>query len=179
MVVMEPAAPEETGPAGTESTAGGLFESREWLDQVARDKFISEAVRGHRLEFQARPPLSLPGPVRSTPVYSKNQHLISLEVESLLQKGAVKKIKILDTGFYSNIFLVKEKDGSQRPVINLKKLNKFIKKKLFKMSTVKDVSTSLRKKDWAITIDLKDAYLHVPIYSKHRRFLRFLWQRNC
>ena len=179
MVVVDPAAPEETGPAGTESTAIGLFESREWWDRVARDEFIREAVRGHRLEFQARSPLSLPGPVRSTPVSSENQHLILLEVESLLQKGAVEKIKILDTGFYSNIFLVKKKDGSQIPVINLKKLNKFIKKKPFRMSTVKDVSTTLRKKDWAITIDLKDAYLHVPIYSKHRRFLKSLWQGNC
>ena len=56
MVVAESAAPEETGPAGTENTTEGLYESREWWDQVARDEFIREAVRGHRLEFQSRPP---------------------------------------------------------------------------------------------------------------------------
>ena len=31
------------------------------------------------------------------------------------------------------------------------------------MATLKDVSQSIRKGDWAATIDLKDAYLHVPI----------------
>ena len=31
------------------------------------------------------------------------------------------------------------------------------------MATLKDVSQSIRKGDWAATIDLKDAYLYVPI----------------
>ena len=31
------------------------------------------------------------------------------------------------------------------------------------MATLKDASQSIRKGDWAATIDLKDAYLHVPI----------------
>ena len=46
------------------------------------------------------------------------------------------------------------------------------------MASLKDVSQTLRKGDWAATIDLKDAYLHVPIASKHRRFLRFWWRGN-
>ena len=34
------------------------------------------------------------------------------------------------------------------------------------MATLKDVSQSIREEDWAATIDLKDAYLHVPIVTE-------------
>ena len=27
--------------------------------------------------------------------------------------------------------------------------------------------------DWAISIDLKDAYLHVPLHVAHKKYLRF------
>ena len=36
-------------------------------------------------------------------------------------------------GFYSNLFLVPNKYGGTRPVINLKRLNKFIPSQHFKM----------------------------------------------
>jgi hypothetical protein len=32
--------------------------------------------------------------------------------------------------------------------------------------------------DWAVSIDLKDAFFHVPIHHRHRRFLRFIWQKK-
>ena len=35
------------------------------------------------------------------------------------------------------------------------------------------VRLSLRKHDWAISLDLTDAYFHIPIHRKSRRFLRF------
>ena len=39
---------------------GHLEDNRAWRDQLARDKFVSEAVRGQRLEFDSRPSMSLP-----------------------------------------------------------------------------------------------------------------------
>ena len=41
---------------------------------------------------------------------------------------------------------------------------------------IKNVSQSLRSGDWAATMDLKDAHLHVPIAAQHRRFLWFWWK---
>ena len=51
---------------------------------------------------------------------------ISLEVENLLKKGAVEQVCPQKDQFLSNIFIVKKKDGGNRPVINLKELNQYI-----------------------------------------------------
>ena len=122
--------------------------------------------------------MSSPDPPPVLPMSREKQVVLQKEVDSLLRKGAIEKVKDSHKGFYSNLFLVSKKDGGLRPVINLSGLNLYIKKKTFRMASLKDVSQTLRRGDWAATIDLKDAYLHVPIASEHRRFLRFWWRGN-
>ena len=41
------------------------------------------------------------------------------------------------------------------------------------MDTLKTVLNLVKKRDWAISIDLKDAYFHVLIHPKHRKYPRF------
>ena len=41
------------------------------------------------------------------------------------------------------------------------------------METVKSVRQAMRLNDWAVSIDLTDAYLHVPIHHQSRKYLRF------
>lgn len=48
-----------------------------------------------------------------------------------------------------------------------------VKKLKLKMLTLKQIVTQIRSEDWFVTIDLKDAYFHVSILPKHRKFLRF------
>ena len=43
---------------------------------------------------------------------------ISLEMKNLLKKAAEKQICPYEDQFLSNIFIVKKKDGGNRPVIN-------------------------------------------------------------
>ena len=61
-------------------------------------------------------------------------------MDSLLRKGAIEKVKDSHKGFHSNLFLVSKKDGGFRPVINSSGLNLYIKKKTFRMASLKDVS---------------------------------------
>ena len=42
------------------------------------------------------------------------------------------------------------------------------------METVKSVRQAMRLNDWAVSIDLTDAYLHVPIHHQSRKYLRFV-----
>ena len=52
--------------------------------------------------------------------------LLSHEVDELLNKGAVEKIDFLPDQFLGHLFLRPKKDGSYRPVFNMKVLNQFV-----------------------------------------------------
>ena len=44
------------------------------------------------------------------------------------------------------------------------------------METPVNLGHSIQKGDWVISVDLTDAYLHVPIHQLSRKFLRFCYQ---
>ncbi|KAK5913620.1 hypothetical protein CgunFtcFv8_008136 [Champsocephalus gunnari] len=37
----------------------------------------------------------------------------------------------------------------------------------------------VRQNDWFTSVDLKDAYFHIPVYYPHRKYLRFTFQGIC
>lgn len=107
----------------------------------------------------------------------EKQKIVDLEIQALLEKGAIRRVKSLSPSYVSNIFVVPKKDGGFRPIINLKPLNRhYISAPHFRMDTVKDVSHLLRPGDFCASIDLKDAYFHIPVHKKFHRYLRFVWK---
>ena len=87
----------------------------------------------------------------------------------MLEKGAIRKAQQTPGQFVSNIFLRKKKDGTFRPVVNLKGLNEHIPYHKFKMETLKDLKDILKEGDFMIKIDLKDAYFSVPIDPQSKK----------
>ena len=65
--------------------------------------------------------------------------------------------------------------GGFRPIVNLKPLNRFVKYEHFKMENLETVRFLVRKGDWFVKLDLKDAYLTVPIQNSQKKYLRFKW----
>ncbi len=43
----------------------------------------------------------------------------------------------------------------------------------FKMLAMKTIMSQIQGGDWFVTIDLKDAYCHIQVIQRHRKFLRF------
>ena len=78
-------------------------------------------------------------------------------------------------GFYNRIFVVQKANGKWRPVIDLSTLNRFVTLTPFRMETNVSVLNAIRRDDWMVLVDLKDAYFQVPIHPASRKFLRFQW----
>ena len=99
------------------------------------------------------------------------------EIQKLLDKGAIQQVSGgTAEGYYSRIFLVPKKEGRYRPVINLRPLNNWIRCYHFKMEGIHVVKDLLLKRDYLTRIDLKDAYLTIPVHHHFHKFLRFRWQ---
>ena len=71
------------------------------------------------------------------------------------------------------MFVVPKHIGGLPPILNLKHFNHFMHIPSFKMPTLKDVLQLIQQGDYAFSIDLQDAYLHVPIGYASSSFLTF------
>ena len=95
------------------------------------------------------------------------------EVLSLLEKGAI-ELAPPSPGYYSCLFVVWKTSGSWRPVIDLTRLNCLVIQTWFKMETNQSVLCVIRRDDWMVSIDLKDAYLQILVHPDSCQFLRFV-----
>ena len=48
----------------------------------------------------------------------------------------------------------------------------------FKIETVNTVRQTILHKDWSVSLDLSDAFFHVPVHNRDRMWLRFIWRGN-
>ncbi len=132
------------------------------------------SVRLHTSVWEKSPP-----PLRRGSPDSSKQRLQGLcsttGTSSLLQKGAIEEVPQSDVerGFFSRYFLIPKRDGGLRPILDLRRLNFSLYKGKFKMLTRKTIMSQVQGGDWFVTIDLKDAFFHIQVIQRHRRFLRF------
>ena len=139
-------------------------------EKVTKDKWVLSVVKnGYKIPFDKKPILS-PSPLFLSQTESK---ALEEEVQKLLLKGAVERVYSEDPGYYSRIFLVPKKNGKLRLIIDLSKLNTFLNIQSFSMETANKVRNAILPKDWTFSIELTDAYLHVPIHVTSRKFLCF------
>lgn len=148
-----------------------------WEERVESPWVLNTVLRGYRLQFRRRPP-PYRG-IRVTTVSDRSKkEVLRLEITSLLSKGAVRRLEPSEqlSGFYSTYFIVPKKDGGYRPILDLRALNHCLKELKFKMLSPARVLQAISKGLWFTTLDLKDAYFHVPVHPRHRKYLRFAFE---
>ncbi len=147
----------------------------EWERLPGVSLWVLRTVRsGYTLQFGRNPP-RFDG-VQLTVVNSVSKaSVLQQELSSLLQKGAIEEVpqSDIERGFFSRYFLVPKRDGGLRPIMDLHRLNLSLYKRKFKMLTMKTIMSQIQGGDWFVTIDLKDAYFHIQVVQRHRKFLRF------
>ena len=165
---------EATGPAVGHFTHQQL---RCWAAQASDPWVVATLTHGYKLQFRRRPPTA--SRVKMTIIGDPAKALaLDQELSTLLAKGAIEAVDPLShpRGFYSTYFLVAKKTGGFRPVLDLRGLNRYLKVMPFHMLTTADVLQSVAHREWFTSIDLRDAYFHVPIARQHRQFLRFAYR---
>ena len=155
-----------------ETPVGGILTHylSNWLNLNISSSIESVIRNGYLLPLQKMPPLSLVPQIFS----SHQSQELSHQIQLLLAKQAIEPVlPPLTPGFYSHLFVVPKANGNFRSIIDLSRLNQFLKIPSFSMESVFTIQKALEGSLWAVTLDLSDAYFHVPIHHKARHLLRF------
>ena len=170
--------PRDAHPTGRSPPVGGrlLGRTTQWARLDPGRWVLGVVASGYKVEFTAPPPTyDLPN---VTPVPGDPGRRLALEEElqALLSKHAVEPVPANQALplFRSRFFLAPKKQNQWRPILNLRPLNRrFVRPKGFRMETLHNIIPLLTPGMWATTVDLQDAYLHIPIDPDDRRFLAF------
>lgn len=113
------------------------------------------------------PPLGMPSH------RSKVSLELRQEVFKLVSKGAVYPVP-WQRAYTSPIFLVPKTTGGWRLILDLSSLNKFILTPKFRMTNHSQLAEIMTPPAWMASLDLQDAYLHIPIRQSLHRYLAFV-----
>ena len=144
-------------------------------DLLFRDQALSRTVsHGILLRFRDQHP-----PLVRTPLAfpSSPSELVRLRevVSQLLDKQVIEKVLLPSSpGFYSRLFTVPKASGGWRPVIDLSTLNRYVDCPHFQMETADTIRRSIQPGEWVTSIDISDAYYHVPVAPAVRKYFRFV-----
>ena len=162
-------------PEGSDKLGGQLKTfAQVWCHFFAHPRIVKVLSEGYLLPFKIRPKLSKKPLILSHYRDEAKEIFLKNAVSDLLKKGAITRVQNLNSpGFYSRLFLVPKPNNKWRPVIDLSLLNHHLHIRTFKMETAEVIRKSLKKGEWLASIDIKDAYLHVPMHQKAQKYLRF------
>ena len=140
---------------------------------LTSDKIVLDIVRrGYRLPFETRPVLIHTPPFQR--MSREKEAVWEPVIQRMLDMDAIEEVIDMNSGgIYSSVFLRVKPNGTFRPIINLKALNAHLKALSFSMATPKKVLEALAPGVYSTSVDLKDAYFHVPMALPHRKYLRF------
>ena len=165
--------PNDSLKASLSPPVGGRLCSfrRDWQTNKCSSNVLNIITNGCVLPFLSKPNLvRFPLILSEYKARQKDQALATC-IQSLLSKNAIKRVEnVKSLGFYSRLFLVPKPHQRWRPVIDLPHVEKF------KMETAESIRTSLIPGEWVSSIDLSDAYLHIPIHPNSRKYLRFCYR---
>ena len=115
--------------------------------------------------------------MKNLPTSTEGAMVLDNEVKQMLGKGAIHIAETSDNEIVSCFFArPKKQPGKWRPIVSLKYLNRFLRYSKFRMTTVKDVKSWIRKGYYFTSIDLTDAYFSIPLHPSAWNFIRFMWR---
>ena len=150
-----------------------------WALLGANPRVVSTLKDGYILPFKIRPPLVRDPLIVSGYANPTRNLYLKGALQALLQKEAVEMVRVRTSlAFVNRLFIVPKPNQKWRPILDLSALNKFLSVKTFKMETPETIRLSLQKGEWVTSLDFSDAYFHIPVHVKSRKYLRFHFQNQ-
>ena len=87
--------------------------------------------------------------------------------------GYRKGVSSIISGLLQPVVLVPKPNKKWRPILDLSQLNLYLAPTMFKMETPETIRLSLQQGEWVTSLDFSDAYFHIPISHRSRKYLRF------
>ena len=152
--------------------AGRLSHFVKRWEKITRDQEFLSIVKGYQIPFTNLP--AREKPPSTLKMLEKQFLLVDQKISELLEKGAIQKAETVQ----EKLFLVGKKDGENRPVINLEKLNTIIPYKHFKIKGLYCLKFLLEQNDFLCKIDLKNVYFAIPLSKQSSKHVRFKCSGN-
>ena len=132
---------------------------------MTSDPFILNLVQGYQISFLSKPVQNYSP--RMVQMDQDEVLLVDQEMQEMMRKGAIQTpVQSSSDQFLSSIFVIPRKDTGHHPVINLKKLNKYIPYEHLRMEGVFLLKEFLKKGDRMCKTDLSHAYFSEPLHPE-------------
>ena len=132
-----------------------------WVRKVVKD--------GYRWKFLSKRPPRM----RRLPKTKPTDPQVSALLSEYKQKGAIERCP--NPLWISSIRSIPKSSGGHRLIVNLRSLNKQIKKRCYRLPTIRNLRLALNQGDWMAKIDIEDAYFHALVHPSLRPYLAFQW----
>uniref|UniRef100_A0A7S0Z4Q6 Reverse transcriptase domain-containing protein n=1 Tax=Hemiselmis tepida TaxID=464990 RepID=A0A7S0Z4Q6_9CRYP len=138
-----------------------------WRDAGACRRVLRNISHGVKLEFQRRPQPFAP---RNIPVPDKWRDWVHAELDRATALGTYETATCFD--FIAPAFIIEQRN-KLRLVIDFTSINACCVDLSCRYEGLRDIKHIMQPNDWMLSLDLTDAYWHVPIASEHRKYLTF------
>ena len=122
------------------------------------------------------PLLSIPAPFSGSNQKSalESAEFVTSTLSELLVNRCIHEVRD-KPGICSPLSVVRNSEGKERLVLNLRYLNQYLYKESFKYEDIRVALLLFQKGDYMFSFDLKSGYHHVDIHRQHWEYLGFSW----
>jgi len=138
--------------------------------EYTSDRWVLDMVEGLPVDLTTLPTQTLYPDSACTDL--EKDHILSMEIQKLLNQGILERAQPSDRAFVSHMFLKQKANGSYRPILNLSKLNENTHYKHFKMDHLSSVMRIVPVNSYLASIDITQAYFSLEVKVRDRDLLQ-------
>jgi hypothetical protein len=140
----------------------------QWWQEAGANRSVLRTIKtGVKLDLAKTP---RPFKPRDIPINQDQRLWLHKELDRAVSKGAYEPATCLD--FVAPAFIVTQRNKN-RIVIDFSTINQSCVRGSCRYEGLKDLRYLMRPNDYMFSLDLSDAYWHIPVHKHHRKYLTF------